>query len=287
MTEPNLNDWITVKDETHKYSMVYFDYRICCNHNVNGEMSFFRSFVKNAPENAMIFDVGATGSAFPSEIKDTMNVHLFDPLFIPSGEEWRDKTEYTMYKRKVDYFKPNVNVNKTIVDDTENSLSKYCEKRDIKHIDFLKIDTDGHDLGVLKGLGNITVDMVQFEYDNFYRKHDRNIQDMFDMLPGWHFFYILPSGLIKIDTMRTDYIYTNILATKVYPDNVIHDFEIILKDNTVNVDHTGEFILDLYWEMKNISPDQIKSRCLKLDDPEVFETVDLTKTMERYNALYD
>ena len=93
MTEPALNDWITVKDKTHKYSMVYFDYRICCNHNVNGEMSFFRSFVKNAPENAMIFDVGATGSAFPSEIKDTMNVHLFDPLFIPSGEEWKDKTD--------------------------------------------------------------------------------------------------------------------------------------------------------------------------------------------------
>lgn len=287
MTEPELNDWITIKDKTHKHSMVYFDYRICCNHNVNGEMSFFRSFIKNAPEDAMIFDVGATGSAFPSEIKDTMNVHLFDPKFVPSGEEWIGKNEYTMYKKNVNYSKPNVHVNKTIVDDREYSISKYCEERNIKHIDFLKIDTDGHDLGVLKGLGDVTVDMVQFEYDNFYRKENRNIRDMFDLLPGWHFFYILPMGLVKIETMRSDYIYTNILATRDYPDTIIHDFEILLKDGTVTVDHIGEFILDLYWELKNVTPDQIKSRCRKLDDHEVLQSVDLTKTIERYNALYE
>jgi hypothetical protein len=287
MVEPRLDEWITVKDKTHKRSILYFEYRICCNHIINGEMSLFRSVVKNVPENAMLFDVGAAGSQYPLEIKDTMSLHLFDPVFIPSGEKWKDEIAYTMCKKPVDYSKPNIHVNETAVDDAENSISKYCKERDIKHIDFLKIDTDGHDLGVLKGLGDITVDMVQFEYDNFYRKYDLNIQDMFDLLPGWHFFYILPSGLIKIDTMRNDYIYTNILATKEYPHNVIRDYEIMLKNNTVNVDHIGEFLSNLYWEYKHISPDQFKSGCLKIEDPETRPNIDINMLIKKYNAIYD
>ena len=83
--EPRLDEIITVKDKEKKYNLPYFSYRICCNHNVNGELELLRSIIKNTP-GACIFDVGATGSVFPSEINEDMSLHLFDPVFKPSGK---------------------------------------------------------------------------------------------------------------------------------------------------------------------------------------------------------
>ena len=87
--------------------------------------------------------------------------------------------------------------------------------------------------------------------------------------------------------MRTDYIYTNILATKEYPHNVIRDYEIMLKDNTVNVEHIGEFLSNLYWENKYVTPDQLKSQCPKIDDPENLPNIDINGLIKNYNAIYD
>lgn len=287
MTEPTLSEFITVKDDTHKYIFPYFDLRICCNHNVNGEMSLLRSIVKNVGDDAVIFDVGATGSPFPSEVGDGMSVHLFDPKFIPSGEDWKNESVYRMYNKPVDYSGPNTYVNKTVVDDGENSLSTYCARYNIKHIDFLKIDTDGYDLGVLKGLGDVTVDMVQFEYDHFYRKNEIHIQDMFNLLPNWNFFYILPGGLVKIEEMRSDFIYTNILACKEYPHEIINDYQVLLRDGEIRVNHIGEFMMDVYWEMRQMTPDYFKFKCPKLGDNIPNQEFDLDGALRRYSSIYD
>jgi len=283
-----LDTWITVSDADHKYNLPYFNYRICCNHSVNGEISLLKSIVKNIPPDSQVFDVGATGSCFPSEIKPTMQVHLFDPEFKPSGPEWRDTYGHVMYARDVDYSGDNVHVNVSAVDAEENSLSRYCASHGISHINFLKIDTDGHDLGVLQGLGNVTVDMVQFEYDNHYRVKDIRIEDMFDLLPGWHFYYVLPSGLLKIDEMRTDFIYTNIFACREEPTDIIRDFEPLLVDKNVRVDHVGKFMSELYWEAYHVSPDTFKRMCITIDAPDRIDpSWNLEHSMAHYSRIYD
>lgn len=287
--EPRLDEIITVKDKEKKYNLPYFSYRICCNHNVNGELELLRSIIKNTP-GACIFDVGATGSVFPSEINEDMSLHLFDPVFKPSGKSWENTNEYTMYKKEVNYDSENVTVNKCGLNDTDNTLYDYCKKNDISSINFLKIDTDGHDLAVLKGLKDIPVDMIQFEYDNFYRvNNDLDIDDMFKMLPDWNFFYILPNGLIPIEKMRDDYIYTNIFASKKYPTNIIRDFKPIMVGNTIETEHVGEFMLDVYWELKNKTPDVFKNvHCIDLNHPDMnYENFKLDEVMKRYNSLYD
>ena len=287
-SELSLDTWITASDAEHKYNLPYFNYRICCNHNVNGEMSLLKSIIKNIPPDSQIFDVGATGSCFPSEIKPTMQVHLFDPEFKPSGSEWCGTYGHVMYAREVDYSGDNVHVNVTAVDAGDNSLGSYCASQGISHINFLKIDTDGHDLGVLRGLGDVTVDMVQFEYDNHYRVKDIRIEDMFDALPGWHFYYILPSGLLKIDEMRTDFIYTNIFACKEEPVEIIRDFEPLLVDKHVRVDHIGEFMSGLYWEAHHISPDTFKNSCITIDAPDRIDPLwNLEHSMAQYSSIYD
>ena len=285
--EPSLDTWIQIRDTTKKFNIPYFSLRICCNQKVNGELSLLKSIVKNTP-NATIFDVGATGSQFPKDIDDSMSLHLFDPEFKPSGDAFKNDSTYIMYKEPVDYDKPNIHVNKTVVDADENSLQKYCESRSIKHIDFLKIDTDGHDFGVLDGLGNITVDMVQFEYDNFYRLHSLDINDMFKRLEGWHFFYILPGGLIPITEMREDYVYTNIFASKEYPRDIIKDYVPVMNGTVVNTKHVGEFISEMFWEMRGITPENIKiDHCIMNEEEDrINANWNLNQALANYHGIY-
>ena len=285
--EPSLDTWIQIRDTTKKFNIPYFSLRICCNQKVNGELSLLKSIVKNTPS-ATIFDVGATGSQFPKDIDDSMSLHLFDPEFKPSGDAFKNDSTYIMYKEPMDYDKPNIHVNKTIVDADENSLQKYCESRNIKHIDFLKIDTDGHDFGVLDGLGNITVDMVQFEYDNFYRLHSLDIKDMFKRLKGWHFFYILPGGLIPITDMREDYVYTNIFASKEYPHDIVKDYIPVMNGTVVDTKHVGEFISEMFWEMRGITPENIKiDHCIMNEEEDRIDTNwNLNQALAKYHGIY-
>ena len=288
MTDLSLDTWITIKDDTRKLNLPYFDYRISCNHKVNGELELLRSILKNKPS-ATVFDIGATGSQFPSEIDSTMSVHLFDPDFKPSGPAFKDDSTYTMYKEPVDYDKPNVYVNKYALNDTTQTLSDYCKTLDISHIDFLKIDTDGHDLAVLDGLGNVSVDVIQFEYDNFYRKHDLDTNVMFDRLKDWHFFYILPSGILPITKMRDDYIYTNILASKIYPSKIINDYKPLMKDTIVETDDVGVFLSEVFWEARHISPSVFKNtHCIPNEaDDAIDPNWNLVNRMNRYKRIYD
>jgi hypothetical protein len=285
--EPSLDTWITIRDETRKISIPYFAYRICCNQKINGELSLLRSILKNT-SNATIFDVGATGSQIPNDIDSNMSVHLFDPLFIPSGDAFINETTYVMYKESVDYDKPNVYVNKYGLNDTDKTISEYCKDRGITHIDFLKIDTDGHDLPVLNGLGDIDVDMIQFEYDNFYRKEGLDIQEVFKKLEGWHFFYIVPSGLVPINKMRDDYIYTNIFASKEFPDKILKEYVPLLIDTTVITDHVGEFMCEMFWEMRGVTPETFKMRnCIPNEhEDKIDKNWNLESALHHYRGIY-
>lgn len=46
---------------------------------------------------------------------------------------------------------------------------EFCQENGIDHIDFLKIDTEGHDLNVLRGFGGMltsgAISVIQFEYN--------------------------------------------------------------------------------------------------------------------------
>lgn len=283
--EPPLNAWITIQDDEKKCMIPYFMYRICCNQNVNGEISLFNSIIKNAPKNACIFDVGATGSTLPSKIKPGMSLHLFDPQFLPAGPKWKGTSSEIMFGEETNY--DNCEINLTAVNDTTDRIDDYCKNKNIEHIHFLKIDTDGYDFGVLNGVGDVKLDMVQFEYDHNHRVKKEDINKMFKALPGWHFFYILPSGLIEIKEMRDDYIYTNIFASKVYPHQIIKDYEILLKDNVVKVPHYGSFMRELFWENIHVTADYYQQVGAPIDQELNETTWDLDLAMKNYASIYD
>jgi len=158
------------------------------------------------PDNAVIFDIGCSYGEYTSEVirkmgKRPFSVHCFDPvkdfcnkqcdLFghipgirINNFGLYNEKKESIFYRinapgneasegcsslcLRPDFITqhwPYVPI--TVKLDT---LDNYIKERAIKHIDLMKIDVEGAELGVFQGgremFANETVDFIQFEYNS-------------------------------------------------------------------------------------------------------------------------
>ena len=93
------------------------------------------------------------------------------------------------------------------VNDTERinvrTIDAFCASHGINHIDFLKLDVEGHELAVLRGaegmLERAAISMIQFEFGpaNIYSR--TYFYDFWSMLSGkYDLFRIIPGGLAPI-----------------------------------------------------------------------------------------
>lgn len=75
----------------------------------------------------------------------------------------------------------------------------------VDHIDFLKIDTEGHELSVLRGaaktIADGRVDAIQFEFNETHVISRTFFKDFWDFLPDYRIMRLLPKNVITI----TDY----------------------------------------------------------------------------------
>ena len=86
-----------------------------------------------------------------------------------------------------------------------DTIDRYCERKDIKVIDFLKVDVEGHELEVFRGAFNMLsrggVRRIQFEYGGCNIDSRTLLKDLFDyLLPfGYAFHKLYPRELRRID----------------------------------------------------------------------------------------
>lgn len=84
-----------------------------------------------------------------------------------------------------------------------DSLENYCDQHQISRIHFLKIDVEGHEIGVLKGakkmLNSKSIDFIQFEFGLASIESRTFLKDFFAILPRYTIYRILPNGLARID----------------------------------------------------------------------------------------
>lgn len=149
----------------------------------------------------IVFDIGANIGEYSSMLLDIsqkylvpIELHLFEPTatcfetlikkfkdinnvilnnFGVSDSNSISKIYYdkeqsglaSLYQRNLDYY--NISMNKT-EEIILRKLEGYIEEQLIKHIDFIKIDIEGHELKAFEGLGKyLNIDFVgyiQFEY---------------------------------------------------------------------------------------------------------------------------
>ena len=90
----------------------------------------------------------------------------------------------------------------------------------ISSVDFLKIDTEGYELNVLKGFGvNIkAIRFVQFEYGGTFKDAGIKLKEIVDFLAKNNFTkfcYLSNNGLVPIKDLSDHYQYCNIFCSNI------------------------------------------------------------------------
>ncbi len=162
-----------------------------------GELALF----KLLPGIKIVFDVGARTDLEYYKLKPKYEYHLFEPN--PEFVE-------TLIEQAVD--KPNIHINAFGLADTDatykynrglqmfvggegtattgdwelpvKTLDGYCLEKDIKKIDFLKIDTEGYDFKVLQGAKRMIphCKYIQYEFWNDKEQFVQLLSDRFAMV---------------------------------------------------------------------------------------------------------
>ena len=202
-------------------------------HISDEEEKFFQSI---KPTTKIVFDVGCRNdthfTAFAGE------VHYFDPVneflndlksqpninsvsyFNNFGLSTENKEMF--YYPKYQSFHDRFITCGTSDDQNKFTLSvrtgsDYVSEKGIANIDFLKIDTEGHELSVLKGFGDKIklVSVIQFEYGGTYIDTGVTLKEVVEYLKSYgfdKFAYLTPSGVRPLTDYNDHYQYSNIVC---------------------------------------------------------------------------
>jgi len=98
-------------------------------------------------------------------------------------------------------------------------LDIFCEKHDIAHVSFLKIDTEGHEFEVLKGAQKMLslgkLDIIQFEFNEMNIISRVFLRDFYHFLKEYRFYRVDSDRLIPIFEYSSEneiFRFQNILA---------------------------------------------------------------------------
>jgi len=82
------------------------------------------------------------------------------------------------------------------------SLENFIAQHGIEKIELLKIDTEGHELEVLRGAANLLkngkIKLIHLEFNEMNVVSRVFFKDIWDILPNYDFYRMLPDGLVPI-----------------------------------------------------------------------------------------
>jgi FkbM family methyltransferase len=219
--------------------------------NTNGEQLILSSLIKN---NDIVFDVGANVGDWSLRVFSSAPeafIYAFEPIpqaysvleknlkihparvfnkaisnkkgekaiaYYNRSQQWAELSSF--YRRQE--VEKQCDLIPVLLTVPTSDLDSFCMEKNIDAIDFLKIDTEGSELDILKGaqrlLSNKRVAYVQFEYGGTYIDAQTTLKEAFDILTGHGYtvYRIMPTGLIRIKEWRNaleSYRYANYLAT--------------------------------------------------------------------------
>lgn len=226
------------------------------NFETNGEKLFInnllRFFCKDNYKKRTIFDIGANNGQFSIMVEDkslelNMNIdlHLFEPTrkcFSVVYDKFKNKniklnnfgisdkegSAYIHYNKEGSelaslYQRNLVDTDFEFIQSEEIKLRRmdtYIEELNIKHIDFVKIDIEGHELSAFNGFGKYIngdfIDFIQFEYGGCNLDSKTSLLEIYQFLLARNFKIgkILSNGLEMRDYAEymEDFNYSNYVA---------------------------------------------------------------------------
>ncbi len=237
----------TIYENSAEYVNVGFDN---CDMHTNGEEDIISHFIKNRET---VFDIGANVGSWSQKVLTKVNsplifafepipetfkilqnnlnhpnVHIFNFAFADiKGFKSIAYYDASLILAELSSFYPRPIVEEmhqtkpTFLKVPTHSIDSFCKEKKINRIHFLKIDTEGSELDILKGsiqaLAHKTINCIQFEYGGTYQDAKTTLQEVYQLLTqnGYIVFRIIPEGLIKISQWSNDlenYRYSNYLA---------------------------------------------------------------------------
>ena len=227
------------------------------NFGQNGEKVFtdnlFNSFKSKMGGGIVVFDIGANIGEYTEMIKEKSNklklnttLHLFEPTqscysFISdkfknddnitlnnfgvsnkdgSATIFYDKEKSglaSLYQRNLDSYNMQMDQSETI---KLIRIDNYIEEKQIKHIDFIKIDIEGHELKAFEGFGKYIsgdfIDYIQFEYGGANLDSHTSLMEIYKFLEdkGFKVAKVMPDGLEmrKYSPFMDNFNYANYVA---------------------------------------------------------------------------
>lgn len=106
----------------------------------------------------------------------------------------------SLYNRQLDHFGIDYSKSETV---KLSTLDNYCAENNIEHIDFLKMDVEGHELNVLKGaakmLAESRIDNIQMEFGGCNLDSRTYLRDFWNLLhENFRMFYMRNDSLMEI-----------------------------------------------------------------------------------------
>lgn len=126
----------------------------------------------------------------------------------------------SLYKRRLEGLGISYDESETV---KVTTVDNYCYKNAIPHIDFMKVDVEGHELAVMRGAADMlkkqAIDYVQFEYGGCWIDSRMLFLDMYDFLTSFGYIIgkIMPKGIEfydKYDQRLDTFQMANFLACK-------------------------------------------------------------------------
>jgi FkbM family methyltransferase len=212
----------------------------------NGELHYLKQCIQNC---SVVFDVGANRGEWTNlarTLNPSISVHCFEPIKemfslliknpFPStvtcnnrglSSESGSKDIYLGVQSL--YARTGLNAGWQISSPGEpekidlTTLDEYCMEKNIKKIDLLKCDVEGHEYNVFLGgkkmLSEGKIDRIQFEYGGCCIDARVLLKDIFELLTGFNFliYKIMPKGLLRIpeyDQRLENFAYKNFAAIR-------------------------------------------------------------------------
>lgn len=220
--------------------------------NKNGEENFMNQFIDSFKNKSpVIFDVGANVGEYSSLVVEKLNrkdylLHIFEPQkscfvdlqkkFIDNNKVFlnnfglskseeittiyknNDKSGLTsLYKRNLDFYNLKMNIEESV---ELKRADNYIKFNNIKHINLLKIDVEGHELETLSGFGEYLnsdfIDFIQFEYGGANLDSHTSLLDFYSLLLplGFKIAKVMPKHLElrDYDPRSDNFVYSNYVA---------------------------------------------------------------------------
>lgn len=208
------------------------------NQKVSGELFFIEKKLPEILTNTpIIFDVGANRGNYSRNIKKRFpnsKIYCFEPnpyIFEKINENKENNLlafnigmsskegEQKMFLSKDDINGELSSLNEDVikvihqqkntnsVNIKTTTIDKFCKDKQINNIDLLKIDTEGHELEILKGasamIAQKRIRVIQFEFNEMNIISRTFLRDFYDLLKEYDFYRLSEKELIDIRKYKT------------------------------------------------------------------------------------